>query len=236
LGERVVIEEADGETLIRIRATSYRRMVDSLKYGLLTSVGVLGLSAIRPDWWEDPQSTLTTIAAVGLAVAILAYVRAGERVYVGEGVIRILQPLDSFEVVRTDQQVPHYSPVPSRIWGAQRWGAERGSGVLMFGSYKHGVRFGVDLSEADAMRVQAAFGPSPAGDESVDALGQWRRRAIRILSHLAPPIIALLVALIAFSVDMSRLAALTFMYVAVFAAGGAIDWVERRFPQRVEPQ
>lgn len=229
---RVAIEVGpDGETVVRIRASGYRRVIVAAKEALIGLVFFVLVGLIR-NWWGQPGQAAALVAAPTIAVGLAAWLRSGEVVRIWTGLVVMSRPLRSFEVSRDEQATPQYVPVPGRAWFAQRWGNEAGSGVLLFGDDHRGVRFGEDLDEREAARVLAAFDD---GAQSVESRNRGARHrvngflsAVLMLLGLA----ALSVAALRFG--LSSLAALGLMTGAFLAVIFVADLFTQRFPRRID--
>jgi len=232
--ERLSIESSpDGTSMvIRIRVSAARRVFDAIKTTFLAAGFFLLASLIRPNLWAEPGDFLAIIAGVSIALGFFSLLRAGETVHVTSGEVRILKPLESYSVARSDQAAPTYSALPSRWLFPQRLSGERGSGVLLFGGPERGLRFGVGLDAAQAHQVVGAFGlPSTPRPSGVGPVGV-ARRVIRVFVWTA--------SVVAVAVVMSSDLGLS--EPTVFAIGGFVgfvlllidDAVDRRFPQRVK--
>lgn len=233
--DRVDIEvSADGaRTVVRIGASGYRRIVDATKAVALTFVVLFGLSLLRPDRWSSPADHLALLAALSLLIGLISLLRSGETVFVTQGEVRILKSLDSFLVSRDEQSVPSYSPVPARRWFAQRWDKESGSGVLLFGTREKGVRFGVDLDEAQANRVLAAFS-TPIAPQSPAFVSAGRTRFfVRALVHVAFPLCTLAVLWVSLVFDLPSMVVFALVGLVLIGLAYVVDLMERLFPRRI---
>jgi hypothetical protein len=233
MGGRVAIDEApDGDAVVRIRPTTYRRLVEAFKYSLVSACVFGFLAALRVGSSVSPSEKLAGVALCTAAVGILALVRSGETVTISPGVVHIVQALDSFEIARSEQSVPTYSPIPSRVWASQRWASEKGSGVLLFGDASRGVRFGMDLTEVDAALVLQAF-DRPEQVAPVPPLAFWQRRMVWILSDVMPIVAMMIVIVTAYGLDAPDVVVYGLFALAGLVSLWVMDYLVRRFPERI---
>jgi hypothetical protein len=145
----------DSETVIRITHPLLRRIATGTLFGLVGIAFFAFKVGLRPTGsWGSPWA----IVAVGaLAWALVALIPRGETIRIWDGLVTISAPLSRFELSREDQPIPQYAYVPRKIWGAQRYTGERGSGVLMLGVGADEIRFGDGLTETEALTVIQGF-------------------------------------------------------------------------------
>jgi len=219
--------------VIRIRVSAARRVFDAVK-AMVIAVGlVLLASLLRPDRWSGIGDLLAIAAIVGVSVALMFLLRAGEVVHVTAGEVRILKPLESFSVSRGEQAAPIYSALPSRLLFPQRMGDERGSGVLLFGSHERGVRFGANLDAPAAREVLGAFSLPSAPPPSVAAPSGFAWRVVRFVPWILFVIVFLGLWMLP-SLELSGAATFAVVGIIAFALFLIDDALGRRFPQRVK--
>jgi len=169
LSDRVTIAmDPIGTAIVRIRATTYRRWVETAKWTLLVAAMAAAVALVRGNPDRLRFALLVVGAGLTIGVGILTFVRAGEVVVISPESVRVVLPLEAFIIARAQQARPVYSPVEPRVWAAQRWERERGSGVLLFGSRQRGLRVGVDLDAAEAREVLSAFDLVPASGDAIE--------------------------------------------------------------------